>query len=89
MNDLAEAKASFADQAVIFKRKHNWLMCWLYLGTFGSFIGYSGGLSATGIKSQFQRASMHCTYAWLGPLVGALVRPVGGWLSRQARAAHG
>jgi NNP family nitrate/nitrite transporter-like MFS transporter len=43
MNDLASAKASFADQAVIFKRKHNWLMCWLYTGTFGSFIGYSAG----------------------------------------------
>ena len=28
---------SFADQAVIFRRKHNWLMCVLYLGTFGSF----------------------------------------------------
>jgi hypothetical protein len=33
MNDIASARASFADQAVIFKRKHNWLMCWLYLGT--------------------------------------------------------
>jgi NNP family nitrate/nitrite transporter-like MFS transporter len=27
MNDLADAKASFAEQAVIFRRKHNWLMC--------------------------------------------------------------
>ena len=43
MNDLASAKASFADQAVIFKRKHNWLMCWLYIGTFGSFIGFAAG----------------------------------------------
>jgi NNP family nitrate/nitrite transporter-like MFS transporter len=43
MNDIADAKASFAEQAVIFQRKHNWLMCWLYTGTFGSFIGYSAG----------------------------------------------
>ncbi len=43
MNDIASAKASFADQAVIFQRKHNWIMCWLYTGTFGSFIGYSAG----------------------------------------------
>ena len=43
MNDLASAKASFAEQAVIFKRKHNWLMCILYLGTFGSFLGYAAG----------------------------------------------
>jgi NNP family nitrate/nitrite transporter-like MFS transporter len=83
MNDLAEAKASFADQAVIFKRKHNWLMCWLYLGTFGSFIGYSAGFPLL-IKSQFPGINA-LQYAWLGPLVGALVRPVGGWLSRQAR----
>ena len=76
MNDLAEAKASFADQAVIFKRKHNWLMCWLYLGTFGSFIGYSAGFPLL-IKSQFPGINA-LQYAWLGPLVGALIRPVGG-----------
>jgi nitrate/nitrite transporter NarK len=28
---------------VIFQRRHNWIMCWLYTGTFGSFIGYSAG----------------------------------------------
>ncbi len=43
MNDIASAKASFKEQSVIFKRKHNWLMCWLYTGTFGSFIGYAAG----------------------------------------------
>ena len=43
MNDIASAKASFADQAVIFQRKHNWVMCFLYTGTFGSFIGYAAG----------------------------------------------
>ncbi|MFI3219797.1 MAG: MFS transporter, partial [Methylococcales bacterium] len=44
MNDIASAKASFKEQTIIFKRKHNWIMCWLYTGTFGSFIGYSAGL---------------------------------------------
>ena len=43
MDDIADAKASFRDQAVIFSRFHNWLMCILYTGTFGSFIGYSAG----------------------------------------------
>ena len=79
MNDIAAAKASFADQAVIFKRKHNWLMCWLYMGTFGSFIGYSAGFPLL-IKSQFPEVNA-LAYAFLGPLVGALIRPVGGWLS--------
>jgi NNP family nitrate/nitrite transporter-like MFS transporter len=79
MNDLASARASFSEQAVIFRRKHNWLMCWLYLGTFGSFIGYSAGFPLL-IKSQFPGVNA-LNYAWLGPLVGALIRPVGGWLS--------
>ncbi|MCE7527526.1 NarK family nitrate/nitrite MFS transporter [Polynucleobacter sp. IMCC 30228] len=86
MNDLAEAKASFADQAVIFKRKHNWLMCWLYLGTFGSFIGYSAGFPLL-IKSQFPGVNA-LSYAWLGPLVGALARPIGGWLSDKLGGAR-
>lgn len=79
MNDIADARASFADQAVIFKRKHNWLMCWLYLGTFGSFIGYAAGFPLL-IKSQFPTVNpLH--FAWMGPLVGAVVRPFGGWLA--------
>ncbi len=86
MNDLADAKASFADQAVIFKRKHNWLMCWLYLGTFGSFIGYSAGFPLL-IKSQFPGINA-LQYAWLGPLVGALIRPLGGWLSDKLGGAR-
>jgi MFS transporter, NNP family, nitrate/nitrite transporter len=79
MNDIASAKASFSDQAVIFKRKHNWLMCWLYLGTFGSFIGYSAGFPLL-IRSQFPEVNA-LAWAFLGPLVGAVVRPFGGWLS--------
>ena len=85
MNDIAEAKASFADQAVIFKRKHNWLMCWLYMGTFGSFIGYSAGFPLL-IKSQFPEVNA-LAYAFLGPLVGAVIRPVGGWLSDKVGGA--
>jgi NNP family nitrate/nitrite transporter-like MFS transporter len=79
MNDIADAKASVREQAVIFKRKHNWIMCWLYLGTFGSFIGYSAGFPLL-IKSQFPQVNA-LAYAWLGPLIGAVIRPFGGWLS--------
>ena len=52
MNDIASARASFAEQSVIFQRKHNWIMCWLYTGTFGSFIGYSAGFPLLA-KTQF------------------------------------
>ncbi|QRR35521.1 NarK family nitrate/nitrite MFS transporter [Hydrogenophaga sp. YM1] len=86
MNDIADAKASFAAQAAIFRRKHNWLMCVLYLGTFGSFIGYAAGFPLL-IKSQFPGVNP-LAYAWLGPLVGALVRPFGGWLADKLGGAR-
>jgi NNP family nitrate/nitrite transporter-like MFS transporter len=85
MHDLVSARSDFSEQAVIFRRKHNWLMCWLYVGTFGSFIGYSAGFPML-IRTQFpQVEALH--FAFLGPLVGALSRPVGGWLSDKAGGA--
>ena len=79
MNDIASAKASFADQAVIFQRRHNWIMCWLYTGTFGSFIGYSAAFPLLA-KTQFPDIDA-LKYAFLGPLVGALSRSFTGWVS--------
>jgi NNP family nitrate/nitrite transporter-like MFS transporter len=86
MNDIASAKASFADQAVIFKRKHNWLMCWLYIGTFGSFIGFSAGFPLL-VKGQFPDIDP-TKYVFFGPLVGALARPIGGWLADKIGGAR-
>jgi MFS transporter, NNP family, nitrate/nitrite transporter len=86
MNNLATAKAGFREQAVIFQRKHNWVMCWLYIGTFGSFIGFSAGFPML-IKTQFEGVNA-LSYAFLGPLVGALIRPAGGWLSDKVGGAR-
>ena len=86
MNDIADARASFADQAVIFKRKHNWLMCWLYVGTFGSFIGFSAGFAML-TKTLFPQVDP-TAYAFLGPLVGSLTRPLGGWVSDKLGGAR-
>ena len=86
MSDIADAKASISEQAIIFKRKHNWIMCWLYLGTFGSFIGYAAGFPLL-IKSQFPDVNA-LQFAWLGPLVGAAVRPFGGWLADKMGGAR-
>lgn len=79
MHDIADARASVRDQAVIFKRKHNWLMCWLYIGTFGSFIGFSAGFAMLS-KTQFPDINP-LQFAFLGPLVGALSRTLGGMLA--------
>ena len=79
MNDIASMRASFAEQAVIFQRKHNWIMCWLYTGTFGSFIGYSAGFPLLA-KTQFPNVDA-LQLAFIGPLVGAISRSATGWLS--------
>jgi NNP family nitrate/nitrite transporter-like MFS transporter len=86
MNDLASAKASFAEQAVIFKRKHNWLMCWLYVGTFGSFIGYSAAFPL--LTSTLFPQVNPLQYAFVGPLVSALARVGGGYISDKLGGAR-
>ncbi|WP_274388736.1 NarK family nitrate/nitrite MFS transporter [Paenibacillus antri] len=79
MNNLATAKSSMREQFVVFKRKHTWIMSFLYTMSFGSFIGYSAAFPLL-MKTQFPEINP-LQYAFLGPLVGALIRPVGGWLS--------
>jgi NNP family nitrate/nitrite transporter-like MFS transporter len=79
LNDIASAKASFADQSIIFQRKQNWIMCWLYTGTFGSFIGYSAGFPLLA-KTQFPDVNS-LQYVFLGPLIGALSRAATGWIA--------
>ncbi|MCT8973621.1 MFS transporter [Microbaculum sp. A6E488] len=79
MNDIASAKASFREQSIILGRMHNWVMCWLYTGTFGSFIGYSAGFPLLA-KTQFPEVNS-LQYVFLGPLVGALSRAATGWVS--------
>lgn len=79
MHDIVSAKASLKDQSIILGRKQNWIMCVLYTGTFGSFIGYSAGFP---LLSQLQFPDVDALrYAFLGPLVGALSRAGTGWIS--------
>ncbi|MYW69258.1 NarK family nitrate/nitrite MFS transporter [Streptomyces sp. SID8379] len=82
-NDLKVASTPFKQQKVIFKRKHNWLMTWLYVGTFGSFIGFAAALPML-IKTTWtpiDAAYTAATYAWIGPAIGALARWGGGWIA--------
>ena len=79
MNDIASARSSFQEQSIIFSRKHNWVMCLLYTGTFGSFIGYSAGFPLLA-QLQFPEVDI-LKYVFLGPLIGALSRAGTGWIS--------
>ncbi len=77
MNNLDNAKQSFREQSVIFKNKHTWIMSLLYTTCFGSFIGYSAAFAVL-TKKYFPEL---VPFVFVGPLVGALIRPVGGWIS--------
>jgi len=79
MNDILSAKSSFAEQATIFGRLHTWLMCWLYTGTFGTFIGMSAGFPLLA-KLVFPDVNV-LSYAFIGPLLGAVSRAGTGWVS--------
>jgi NNP family nitrate/nitrite transporter-like MFS transporter len=59
-------------------------MSYIYIGTFGSFIGYSAAFPLL-IKTQFPEITV--AIAFLGPLVGSLSRPLGGWLADKVGGA--
>jgi len=84
MNNLATARSTFKDQLAIVGRKHTWIMSYIYIGTFGSFIGYSAAFPLL-IKTQFPTVTV--AIAFLGPLVGSLSRPLGGLLADKVGGA--
>ncbi len=85
MNNLSAQRSSFKDQLVITGKKHTWIMAWLYIGTFGSFIGYSAAFPLL-LKTQFPAVTANL--AFLGALVGSLARPLGGKLADRIGGAR-
>ncbi len=86
MDNLSNAKADFAGSAAALKEPHLWIMSVLYIGTFGSFIGFASVFPKL-IADQFPEFSAiavggaSISLAFLGALVGSLARPYGGRLS--------
>jgi MFS transporter, NNP family, nitrate/nitrite transporter len=85
MDNLTMARSSFKEQLVILKRKHTWVMSYIYIGTFGSFIGYSAAFPLL-VKTQFPEITVGV--AFLGPLVGSIARPLGGLLADKIGGAN-
>jgi len=86
MDNLTVAKTDFASSAGAAKRLHTYVMSFLYIGTFGSFIGYAAAFPLL-IKGQFPDVAV-TTYAFLGALVGSLSRPLGGRLADRVGGAR-
>lgn len=61
--------------------RQTWIMSFLYIGTFGSFIGYSFAFGLV-LQNQFDRTPLQAAaVTFIGPLIGSLIRPYGGRLA--------
>jgi NNP family nitrate/nitrite transporter-like MFS transporter len=95
MDSLTQAKADTASYARALRHPQTWLMSLLYIGTFGSFIGYSFALPLV-IKNTFPEFLAQHTFiatylaglGFMGALVGSFARPFGGWLSDRMGGAR-
>ncbi|WP_106399981.1 MFS transporter [Actinocorallia populi] len=88
MNNLRHATSAYTvkEMAAISRRPHTVIMSVLYIGTFGSFIGYSFSFGVL-IKNQFPGIQA-ADYIWLGALIGSVARPIGGWLADRVGGAR-
>ena len=88
MNSLTQAKSDTGPLKASLRHPHAWVMSLLYIGTFGSFIGFSFALPLV-IKNTFPEflaahpfiATYLAGLGFTGALVGSLARPLGGLLS--------
>jgi NNP family nitrate/nitrite transporter-like MFS transporter len=95
MDSLTQAKADKSSYVAALKYKQTWVMSFLYIGTFGSFIGFSFVLPLL-IKNTFPeflaQHSFIATYlaglGFVGALIGSIARPAGGWLSDKLGGAR-
>jgi MFS transporter, NNP family, nitrate/nitrite transporter len=65
--------------ASVYAQRRYWVLSLMYLGTFGSFIGFTAAFPLFA-HTQFPEVDV-LQYVFLGPLLGALARPLGGWLA--------
>jgi NNP family nitrate/nitrite transporter-like MFS transporter len=88
MDSLSQARADKKSYVESLSNPQTWILSFLYIGTFGSFIGFSFALPLV-IKNTFPDfllghafiANYLAGLSFMGALVGSLARPVGGWLS--------
>ena len=88
MDNLGNQRSNLGAMAEALRYKHSWVMSFLYIGTFGSFIGFSFAFGQV-LQINFlaggdnaAQASLHAAQiAFVGPLLGSISRPFGGKLA--------
>jgi len=95
MDSLSDAKADKSSYVRAFKHSQTWVVSLLYIGTFGSFIGYAFALPLV-IKNTFPEflaahpfiATYLAGLGFVGALIGSLARPLGGWVADRLGGAR-
>ena len=85
MDNLSNAKSDPRSYGVAARSRNTWIISFIYIGTFGSFIGFSGAFP-TLLKNQFPEVTL--TIAFAGALVGSIARPLGGMLADRLGGAR-
>jgi MFS transporter, NNP family, nitrate/nitrite transporter len=84
MDNLTEATNDKGAMREVSRHRHTWIISFLYIGTFGSFIGFG---FAFGQVLAAAGAERPISYIWLGAFAGSLIRPVGGALADRFRGS--
>ena len=95
MDSIADAKADTKSYTSALRHSQTWVMSILYIGTFGSFIGFSFALPLV-IKNTFPEflaahpfiATYLAGLSFVGALIGSVARPLGGWLADRIGGAR-
>lgn len=87
MDSLTCAKPDGSSYRAALRTKHTWIASLLYVGAFGSFIGFSFAFPLL-IGTSFAEYDHFVGLAFLGALISALCRPVGGWLADRVSGAR-
>jgi NNP family nitrate/nitrite transporter-like MFS transporter len=91
MDNLSQARNEKRGMRDATKEPHTWIMSFLYIGTFGSFIGFGfafGQVLQVQFAEQFNTPVKAAYLTFLGPLLGSLIRPVGGALADRLGGAR-
>ena len=95
MDSIADARTDPSSYTRSLRQSQTWVMSLLYIGTFGSFIGYAFALPLV-IKNTFPEflgahpfiATYLAGLGFVGALIGSMARPLGGWMSDRLGGAR-
>src|SRR6478735_6649366 len=90
MDNLSQNSNAHGAIREVTRHRETWIMSLLYIGTFGSFIGFGfafGQVLLVQFPEQFPTPVKAAALTFIGPLLGSLIRPVGGALADRFRGS--